>query len=107
MTDALDRLDILDLDDDLADEDRLLRDTVRKFADDHGRACARLTNDSRDVVGHVRKSIGSRRSSASSRVAVVEHDDTLDSARKKSLGLIEPEARRQAEALNEHHRGPA
>jgi len=34
MTDALDRLDILDLDDDLADEDRLLRDTVRKFSDD-------------------------------------------------------------------------
>jgi glutaryl-CoA dehydrogenase len=34
MTDALDRLDLLDLDDDLADEDRLLRDTVRKFADD-------------------------------------------------------------------------
>src|SRR3954449_8834741 len=34
MTDALDRLDILDLDDDLADEDRLLRDTVRKFAND-------------------------------------------------------------------------
>jgi glutaryl-CoA dehydrogenase len=30
----LDRLDLLDLDDDLADEDRLLRDTVRKFADD-------------------------------------------------------------------------
>jgi glutaryl-CoA dehydrogenase len=34
MSDALDRLDILDLDDDLDDEDRLLRDTVRKFADD-------------------------------------------------------------------------
>jgi glutaryl-CoA dehydrogenase len=34
MTDALDRLDLLDLDDDLNDEDRLLRDTVRKFADD-------------------------------------------------------------------------
>jgi glutaryl-CoA dehydrogenase len=34
MTDALDRLDLLDLDDDLDDEDRLLRDTVRKFADD-------------------------------------------------------------------------
>src|SRR3954462_11779550 len=34
MTDALDRLDILDLDDDLTDEDRLLRDTVRKFAND-------------------------------------------------------------------------
>ncbi|HEY8301409.1 MAG TPA: acyl-CoA dehydrogenase family protein [Jatrophihabitans sp.] len=34
MSDALDRLDLLDLDDDLADEDRLLRDTVRKFADD-------------------------------------------------------------------------
>jgi glutaryl-CoA dehydrogenase len=30
----LDRLDLLDLDDDLTDEDRLLRDTVRKFADD-------------------------------------------------------------------------
>jgi glutaryl-CoA dehydrogenase len=34
MTDALDRLDLLDLDDDLDTEDRLLRDTVRKFADD-------------------------------------------------------------------------
>ena len=34
MTDALDRLDLLDLDDDLDPEDRLLRDTVRKFADD-------------------------------------------------------------------------
>jgi glutaryl-CoA dehydrogenase len=34
MSDALDRLDLLDLDDDLDDEDRLLRDTVRKFADD-------------------------------------------------------------------------
>src|SRR5690348_5100932 len=34
MTDALDRLDLLDLDHDLAEEDRLLRDTVRKFADD-------------------------------------------------------------------------
>src|ERR1700710_1786339 len=34
MSDALDRLDLLDLDDDLADEDRMLRDTVRKFADD-------------------------------------------------------------------------
>jgi glutaryl-CoA dehydrogenase len=34
MSDALDRLDLLDLDDDLADEDRLLRDTIRKFADD-------------------------------------------------------------------------
>jgi glutaryl-CoA dehydrogenase len=32
--DALNRLDILGLDDDLAGEDRLLRDTVRKFADD-------------------------------------------------------------------------
>jgi glutaryl-CoA dehydrogenase len=30
----LDRLDLLDLDDDLDQEDRLLRDTVRKFADD-------------------------------------------------------------------------
>ena len=34
MSDALDRLDLLDLDDDLDGEDRLLRDTVRKFADD-------------------------------------------------------------------------
>jgi glutaryl-CoA dehydrogenase len=34
VSDALDRLDLLDLDDDLDDEDRLLRDTVRKFADD-------------------------------------------------------------------------
>ena len=34
MSDALDRLDLLDLDDELDDEDRLLRDTVRKFADD-------------------------------------------------------------------------
>ena len=34
MTDALDRLDLLDLDDDLDADDRLLRDTVRKFADD-------------------------------------------------------------------------
>jgi glutaryl-CoA dehydrogenase len=34
MSDALDRLDLLDLDDDLDQEDRLLRDTVRKFADD-------------------------------------------------------------------------
>jgi glutaryl-CoA dehydrogenase len=34
MTDALDRLDLLDLADDLDDDDRLLRDTVRKFADD-------------------------------------------------------------------------
>ena len=34
MTDALDRLDLLDLDDDLSDDNRLLRDTVRKFADD-------------------------------------------------------------------------
>jgi glutaryl-CoA dehydrogenase len=34
MSDTLDRLDLLALDDDLADEDRLLRDTVRKFADD-------------------------------------------------------------------------
>ena len=34
MTDALDRLDLLDLDDELDEEDRLLRDTVRKFADD-------------------------------------------------------------------------
>jgi glutaryl-CoA dehydrogenase len=34
MNDALDRLDILDLDHDLDDEDRLLRDTVRKFAND-------------------------------------------------------------------------
>ncbi len=34
MSDALDRLDLLALDDDLADDDRMLRDTVRKFADD-------------------------------------------------------------------------
>src|SRR4051794_15403094 len=34
MSDALDRLDLLDLDDDLDGDDRLLRDTVRKFADD-------------------------------------------------------------------------
>jgi glutaryl-CoA dehydrogenase len=34
MTDALDRLDLLDLDADLSDDDRLLRDTVRKFAND-------------------------------------------------------------------------
>ena len=34
MSDALDRLDLLDLDSDLADDDRLLRDTVRKFAND-------------------------------------------------------------------------
>src|SRR5689334_5376360 len=34
MSDALKRLDLLDLDDDLVDEDRLLRDTVRSFADD-------------------------------------------------------------------------
>src|SRR5206468_3418311 len=34
MSDVLDRLDLLDLDDDLDQEDRLLRDTVRKFADD-------------------------------------------------------------------------
>src|SRR5258708_2847638 len=34
MSDALDRLDLLDLDDDLSEEDRLLRDTVRRFADD-------------------------------------------------------------------------
>ena len=34
MSDALDRLDLLDLDDTLDEEDRLLRDTVRKFADD-------------------------------------------------------------------------
>ena len=34
MTDALSRLDLLDLDDELSDEDRLLRDTVRKFAND-------------------------------------------------------------------------
>jgi glutaryl-CoA dehydrogenase len=31
---ALERLDLLDLDEDLSEEDRLLRDTVRKFADD-------------------------------------------------------------------------
>jgi glutaryl-CoA dehydrogenase len=34
MTDALDRLDLLDLDDDIDGDDRLLRDTVRRFADD-------------------------------------------------------------------------
>ena len=34
MSDALSRLDLLDLDDELSDEDRLVRDTVRKFADD-------------------------------------------------------------------------
>jgi glutaryl-CoA dehydrogenase len=34
VTDALSRLDLLDLDADLSDENRLLRDTVRKFADD-------------------------------------------------------------------------
>ena len=34
MSSALDRLDLLDLDDDLDDEDRLMRDAVRKFADD-------------------------------------------------------------------------
>ena len=34
MSDVLKRLDLLDLDDDLSDEDRLLRDTIRKFADD-------------------------------------------------------------------------
>jgi glutaryl-CoA dehydrogenase len=34
VTDALDRLDLLDLDSDLDDDDRLLRDTVRKFAND-------------------------------------------------------------------------
>ena len=34
MTDSLDRLDLLDLDDDLTGDDRLLRDTVRKFAND-------------------------------------------------------------------------
>ena len=34
MTDALDRLDLLELADELDGDDRLLRDTVRKFADD-------------------------------------------------------------------------
>ena len=34
MTDVLDRLDLLGLDADLSDDNRLLRDTVRKFADD-------------------------------------------------------------------------
>ena len=34
MTDPLDRLDLLGLDADLSDDNRLLRDTVRKFADD-------------------------------------------------------------------------
>jgi glutaryl-CoA dehydrogenase len=36
-TDALDRLDLLALDDELTDDDRLLRDTVRKFANDRPR----------------------------------------------------------------------
>jgi glutaryl-CoA dehydrogenase len=34
MSDVLARMDLLDLDEDLDDEDRLLRDTIRKFADD-------------------------------------------------------------------------
>jgi glutaryl-CoA dehydrogenase len=34
MTTALNRLDLLDLDQELSSEDRLLRDTMRKFADD-------------------------------------------------------------------------
>jgi glutaryl-CoA dehydrogenase len=34
MSDALDRLDLLDLDDELDEDNRLLRDTVRKFCDD-------------------------------------------------------------------------
>ena len=34
MTDVLDRLDLLGLDADLSDDNRLLRDTVRKFAED-------------------------------------------------------------------------
>lgn len=34
MSDTLDRLDLLDLDSELPEEDRLLRDTARKFADD-------------------------------------------------------------------------
>jgi len=34
MSDVLSRLDLLDLDEDLPGDDRLLRDTVRKFADD-------------------------------------------------------------------------
>jgi glutaryl-CoA dehydrogenase len=34
VSDALDRLDLLDLDDELSADDRLLRDTVRKFAND-------------------------------------------------------------------------
>jgi glutaryl-CoA dehydrogenase len=34
MTNTLERLDLLDLDDELDSDDRLLRDTVRKFADD-------------------------------------------------------------------------
>ncbi|MEP6853147.1 MAG: acyl-CoA dehydrogenase family protein [bacterium] len=37
----LDRLDILDLDDDLEEDDRLLRDTVRRFADDQLRPSIR------------------------------------------------------------------
>ena len=38
---ALDALDLLDLDDDLSDENQLLRDTVRKFADDRLRPSIR------------------------------------------------------------------
>ena len=34
MSDTLDQLDLLDLDAELPEEDRLLRDTMRKFADD-------------------------------------------------------------------------
>jgi len=34
MSDALDRLDLLDLDDTLSGDDRLLRDTIRRFAND-------------------------------------------------------------------------
>ncbi len=34
MSDALERMDLLDLDEELGDEDRLLRDTVRRFAVD-------------------------------------------------------------------------
>ena len=51
MSDALDRLDLLDLDDDLDDEDRLLRDTVRKFADDRLRPHIRAVVRGRHAAG--------------------------------------------------------
>ncbi|MEP6599433.1 MAG: acyl-CoA dehydrogenase family protein [Actinomycetota bacterium] len=41
MSDVLERLDLLDLDHELSDENRLLRDTVRKFADDRLRPSIR------------------------------------------------------------------